>query len=83
MSSNVSDIRDDVDKFGDSSIRKNTVAPQQGADTGGGNIMTHLFARSADLVDATMMLVSSIFDRLRHMCLDTRGLDCVNNSGFY
>nr|GEZ52596.1 hypothetical protein [Tanacetum cinerariifolium] len=37
MSSNVSDTRDDVDQFGDSSIWQNTVAPQQGADTGGGN----------------------------------------------
>nr|GEU92477.1 DNA helicase [Tanacetum cinerariifolium] len=54
---------DDVDQFGDSSIRQNTVAPQQGANTGGGNVMTHLFARSADLVDATTMPVSSIFDR--------------------
>nr|GEV30128.1 DNA helicase [Tanacetum cinerariifolium] len=71
----------DVDQFGDSSIRQNTVAPQQGADTGGGNVMTHLFARRADLVDATTVHVSRIFDRLRHMCLDTRGSDCVNNSG--
>nr|GEU45230.1 helitron helicase-like domain-containing protein [Tanacetum cinerariifolium] len=30
---------DDVDQFGDSFKRKNTVAPQQGADTGGGNIL--------------------------------------------
>nr|GEU51589.1 DNA helicase [Tanacetum cinerariifolium] len=73
MSSNFSDTRDDVDQFGDSSIRKNTVAPQQGADTGGGNVMAHLFARRADLVDATTVPVSRIFDRLRHMCLDTRG----------
>nr|GEZ87733.1 helitron helicase-like domain-containing protein [Tanacetum cinerariifolium] len=63
----------DVDQFGDSSIWQNTVAPKKGADTGGGNVMTHLFARRSDLVDATTVPVSRIFDRLRHMCLDTRG----------
>nr|GEV94036.1 retrovirus-related Pol polyprotein from transposon TNT 1-94 [Tanacetum cinerariifolium] len=72
---------DDVDQFSDSSIRQNTVSPQQGADTGGGNVMTHLFARRADLVDVTTVPISRIFDRLRHMCLDTRGLDYVNNLG--
>ncbi|GJV37648.1 DNA helicase [Tanacetum coccineum] len=35
----------------------------------------------ADLVDATMVHVSRIFDRLRRMCLDKRGSDCVNTSG--
>nr|GFA31219.1 helitron helicase-like domain-containing protein [Tanacetum cinerariifolium] len=80
MSSNVSNTRDDVDQFGDSSIWQNTVALQQGADTGGGNVMTHLFAKRADLVDATTMPVSRISDRLRHMCLDTRGSDYINNS---
>nr|GFB85032.1 hypothetical protein [Tanacetum cinerariifolium] len=36
---------DDVDQFGDSSIWQNTVAPKKGTDTGGGNVITHLFAR--------------------------------------
>ncbi|GJY61332.1 hypothetical protein Tco_0461989 [Tanacetum coccineum] len=81
MSSSVSDTRDDADQFGDSFIQQSTLAPQQGADTGGGNVMTRLFARRVDLVDATMVPVSRIFDRLRRMCLDTRGSDCVNTSG--
>ncbi|GJT67444.1 hypothetical protein Tco_1018924 [Tanacetum coccineum] len=81
MSSRIFDTRDDVDQFGDSSIQQSTLAPQQGADTGGGNVMTRLFARRADLVDATMVPVSRIFDRLRRMCLDTRGSDCVNTLG--
>nr|GEW55956.1 hypothetical protein [Tanacetum cinerariifolium] len=77
----LSDNSDDVDQFSDSSIRKNTVSPQQGADTGGGNVMTHLFAKRADLVYVTTVPISRIFDRLRHMCLDTRGSDYVNNLG--
>ncbi|GJV47843.1 hypothetical protein Tco_1438055 [Tanacetum coccineum] len=81
MSFSVSDTRDDVDQFGDSSIQQSTLAPQQGTDTGGGNVMTHLFARRAGLVDATMVLVSRIFDRLKRMCLDTRDSDCVTTSG--
>ncbi|GJY04697.1 hypothetical protein Tco_0370637 [Tanacetum coccineum] len=72
--------RYDVDQFGDSSIHQSTLAPQQGASTGGGNVMTHLFARRADLVDATMVPISRIFDQKRRMCLDTGGSDCVNTS---